>query len=370
MDKGTVLMVDDEAEMMVALAELVGQAGYRVETAVDGFKALGKFESGDPDIVLTDLKMPGMDGLELLRKVRARDSDAVVVVMTAFAAVETAVSAMKEGAADYLTKPINTTELVLVLDREMDRRRLRREARQAKLRLEALNRDLDAFAGRVSHDLLTPLTPIDLLAASLERHSDPNVAGKAHRIAGNARRLIEMVTELLAFSRLGRPDKGAVTAAAALTRESLEDFAERIADAQVTVETDLDGEALVACGPSLFRQVLDNLIGNALKHVNGRERRWMRVRLGRKGGSVEIEVEDSGPGIPADSLERIFDLFYRVPGNPVPGSGIGLATVRRIVDANDGQVTVRSGLGQGTTFLVRLPAPKAETEARCVPPAG
>jgi two-component system, NtrC family, response regulator AtoC len=135
MEKGHVLVVDDEANARTALAELLRDEGYRVEMAADGFKALGKIEEHEPDIVLTDLKMPGMDGLELLRKLRAQERDVVVVVMTAFGAVESAIAAMKDGAADYLTKPINVTELVLVLDREMERRKLRREAGALRARL-------------------------------------------------------------------------------------------------------------------------------------------------------------------------------------------------------------------------------------------
>ncbi len=128
MEKSRVLVVDDEANARTALAELLRDEGYAVETAGDGFKALGKAADFAPDIVLTDLKMPGMDGLELLRKLRAENEERAVVVMTAFGAIESAVAAMKEGAADYLAKPINVTELVLVLQRELERLRLRREA--------------------------------------------------------------------------------------------------------------------------------------------------------------------------------------------------------------------------------------------------
>jgi DNA-binding NtrC family response regulator len=135
MNKGRILIVDDEANARTALAELLKEEGYTVETAADGFKALGKFHDFAPDLVLTDLKMPGMDGLELLRKVRVQSEETVVLVMTAFGAVETAVTAMKEGAADYLTKPLNLTELSLVLDRETERLRLRREAGMLRARL-------------------------------------------------------------------------------------------------------------------------------------------------------------------------------------------------------------------------------------------
>ncbi len=138
MSKGRVLVVDDEANARAALAELLRAEDYTVETAGDGFKALGKIADFNPDLVLTDLKMPGMDGLQLLAKLRderVQDRDICVIVMTAFGAIESAVTAMKEGAADYLTKPLNLTELMLVLDREFEHLRLRREAGTLRARL-------------------------------------------------------------------------------------------------------------------------------------------------------------------------------------------------------------------------------------------
>jgi DNA-binding NtrC family response regulator len=124
---GRLLVVDDEANARTALAELLRHEGFSVETAADGFKALARFQESTPDLVLTDLKMPGMDGVELLRKLREHDPETVVVLMTAFGAVETAVAAMREGADDYLTKPLNMDELMLVLERALERRHLRRE---------------------------------------------------------------------------------------------------------------------------------------------------------------------------------------------------------------------------------------------------
>jgi DNA-binding NtrC family response regulator len=135
MSKGMILVVDDEANARTALAELLRDEGYRVEIAADGFKALGKIEEEAPDLVLTDLKMPGLGGIELLQRLRERDENAVVIVMTAFGAVDTAVAAMKQGAADYLTKPLNMTELTLVVAREMERRHLRVEASSLRARL-------------------------------------------------------------------------------------------------------------------------------------------------------------------------------------------------------------------------------------------
>jgi signal transduction histidine kinase len=357
MSRGSILVVDDESSARSALDELLSAEGYQVTTAGNGLEAMGSLVDAAPDVVLTDLKMPGMGGLDLLRNLRALKNDAVVIVMTAFGALDTAVLALKEGAADYLTKPVDIDQLLLVVGREMERRALRREAEEAKLRLLAANRDLEAFAARVAHDLRAPLAPISLLAGVLKLQSrDPRIAGTADRIVAGIRRASDMIEGLLTFSRTGRYGAEGVTVAAALIRQSLEDHAGPIADGQVTVEVDLDAAGLVNCSASLFREIVDNLVSNALKHLDGGERRWMKVGLVSQGGHVELEVQDSGPGIPPHALERIFDLFYRVPNDPAPGSGIGLATVRRIVEAQNGQIMVRSEVGQGASFRVRLPA--------------
>ena len=133
---GRILVVDDEANARLALNDLLREEGHKVETAADAFKALGKIDSFGPDLVLTDLKMPGMDGIELMQKILARPEPIPVVVMTAFGAVETAVSAMRQGAIDYLVKPINFDELLIVLERTLDREFLRRETVELRKRID------------------------------------------------------------------------------------------------------------------------------------------------------------------------------------------------------------------------------------------
>jgi len=134
---GRILVVDDEVNARTALTELLRDEGYEVEMAADAFKALGKYASFAPHIVVTDLKMPGMDGVELVKKIRSSEDPAAVVVMTAFGAVKTAVDAMRAGAADYLTKPLDFNELLLVIDRVLETEHLRRETRQLRARVEA-----------------------------------------------------------------------------------------------------------------------------------------------------------------------------------------------------------------------------------------
>src|SRR3954468_17469749 len=138
--KGRILVVDDEANARTALAELLRDEGYSIETAPDGFKALPKLEEFAPDLLLTDLKMPGMDGIGLMRKAQDSDPEVVAVVMTAYGAIDTAVSAMRQGASDYITKPINFEELSIVIERALERRRLRAEAGQLRQRLSQRDR--------------------------------------------------------------------------------------------------------------------------------------------------------------------------------------------------------------------------------------
>ncbi|HVT06173.1 MAG TPA: sigma-54 dependent transcriptional regulator [Polyangia bacterium] len=133
--KGRILIVDDEVNARTALVELLRDEGYEVEAAADAFKALGKVAEFAPDLVVTDLKMPGMDGLQLLAKLREGDPDLPVIVMTAFGEVETAVKAMRSGARDYLSKPVNVGELSVVVARELEQRRLRVETGLLRQRL-------------------------------------------------------------------------------------------------------------------------------------------------------------------------------------------------------------------------------------------
>ena len=133
--KGRILVVDDEVNARTALLELLRDEGYEVDSAADAFKALGKMADFAPDLVLTDVKMPGMDGLQLLARLREDDSDLPVIMMTAFGEVETAVRAMRAGARDYLAKPVNVGELSVVVARELEQRRIRQEAGLLRSRL-------------------------------------------------------------------------------------------------------------------------------------------------------------------------------------------------------------------------------------------
>src|SRR4051812_32087555 len=137
--RGRILIVDDEANARAALSEILREEGYTTETAADGFKALGKLEEFQPDVVLTDLKMPGLDGIGLMEKAQATHSDATFVVMTAFGSISNAVEAVKKGAYNYLTKPLDFSVLAVVVERAVERARLLQENSKLRDRLRERN---------------------------------------------------------------------------------------------------------------------------------------------------------------------------------------------------------------------------------------
>ncbi len=137
--RGRILVVDDEANARAALSEILRDDGYATETAADGFKALGKLLEFGPDVILTDLKMPGMGGLEFMEKARVAAPQAVVVVMTAFGSISSAVEAVKRGAENYLTKPLDLNALSAVVERAVEKARLLQEMRTLRDRLRERN---------------------------------------------------------------------------------------------------------------------------------------------------------------------------------------------------------------------------------------
>jgi signal transduction histidine kinase len=236
------------------------------------------------------------------------------------------------------------------------------------LETEERNHDLDAFAGRVAHDLRNALGP--LLMAPLTLRKLPGISDRAVEIADRiqrcSNRAVAVIDALLAFSRASR--KGEANESAALepaVRSVHDELAALAAQLEVSLKIAKMPDLHLRCNPGLLYIVLANLCGNAVKYLDGQKERRVHISALQEGSLCRIDVKDTGPGIAKDIQEKIFEPFFRVEGNQAPGTGIGLATVRRILDARGGRVAVQSDKGHGARFTVWLPIASHSEETPC-----
>lgn len=224
--------------------------------------------------------------------------------------------------------------------------------------LENRNRDLDAFAGRVAHDVKNALGPLVMAPSRLRRTAtDPTkVSEVADRIERSSLRANSIVDALLAFSRAARNgESGEAGALRPALASVVEEVAPLVAQFDAAIELEEVPDLLVRCDPGLLHIVLANLVGNAVKYLEGQDERRVRISAHKEDAACRIEVQDTGPGIPEGVRDKIFEPFYRVDGTQAAGTGIGLATVRRVLDACGGRVAVESVEGRGSRFQVWLP---------------
>jgi signal transduction histidine kinase len=250
------------------------------------------------------------------------------------------------------------TTLALLLRRSLRSLASERAALATSLAaMERSNRDLDAFAGRVAHDLRNALAPL-LMGTQLLRvqaGSREHALSVCARLDRAVQRATALVDALLAFSRAdATADRDAAASVRATVDEVLDQLAPQLALADARVTSRVTDE-YVACPPGLLQIVLSNVVGNAVKFVRDEPVRRLTISSRRLRDGCEIRVDDTGPGIPEASRARIFEPFFRVSGTRAPGTGIGLATVRRILDAHGGRIDVTSAEGGGSTFAIWLP---------------
>ncbi len=224
--------------------------------------------------------------------------------------------------------------------------------------------ELEAFAGRVAHDLRNPLSAVALrvLAASRRAGLDSKVHEDLDKVARQVQRMNDIIDGLLEFARAGAtPTLGASADLGDVLEETVADLRPAAASAGASISVEAFPPTRVACTPGALTSVLSNLVGNAVKYIgDGRDpvrRIAVRVRDGR--GAVRIEVEDNGPGLPPGAEQRVFEPFLRATTSNKPGIGLGLATVKKIVEAYQGRTGVDSRPGRGSTFWFELPRASA-----------
>jgi signal transduction histidine kinase len=364
--KARLLIVDDEASQMKALCRTLEVEGYATSGFTSATAALKAISARQFDLLLTDLRMPEMDGIALLRAAHAIDRDVVGIVMTGHAAVDTAVEAMKAGALDYILKPFKLSVVLPVLDRALTVRRLRVEnvqlehrVRERQQALEAANKELEAFSYSVSHDLRAPLRMISGYSEILLSDHAGSLDAPGQRLLNNVRagaqRMERLIEDLLSFSRLGRqPLSRQPVRIDELARQVVEEHRDSFGGREIDIR--IEPAPVCAGDASLLKQVLTNLLSNAIKFT--RDRKPARIEVGsrREGGDVIFHVRDNGAGFDMKYAGKLFGVFQRLHSSEeFEGTGIGLSIVQRIVQRHGGRVWAESAPGEGATFFFSLP---------------
>ncbi len=230
--------------------------------------------------------------------------------------------------------------------------------------LAARATELEAFAGRVAHDLRNPLGAVALrVLSATRREADPRLREDLDKVARGLDRMNQIINGLLEFARAGAtPTPGAWADLAHVLDEVLTDVRPAAMAEGAEILVDAFPPIRLACTPGALTSVLANLLGNAIKYIGGGERlpRRIAIHVKPRDGNVCVEIEDNGPGLPPGTEERVFEPFRRLTQSSQPGIGLGLATVKKIVEAYRGRVSVKSSPGRGSTFWFELPRAPAE----------
>lgn len=360
------LIVDDESALMEALCNILAQQGYATSGCTHAEEALARLRTERFDLLLTDLMMPGTDGLALARAALVADPQMVVVMMTGQGSVATAVQAMQSGVLDYVLKPFKLGAMMPVLERALSIGRLRRDnlALQQRLlertqELEVANLELEAYAATVSHDLRAPLHGIEglgqVLAQRLAAHLTPETQHLFALLDSRVLRAQRLVDDLLRLSRVAR--QGLARSEVEVTRMVYEVAVElrtglTAPGVCVVVQDDMPR---ASADPALLRQVFVNLLSNAFKFTHRVAQARVEVGACVENGVPGYFVRDNGPGFDMALAARLFKPFERLHGaESYEGSGVGLSIVKRIVQRHGGQIRVEASPGQGATFYFTL----------------
>ncbi len=356
-----VLLVDDERDFADLLAQRLASRGIAARTAYDGSQAMEAVRENEPEVVVLDVNMPGMSGLETLESIKTARPHAEVVLLTADSTLSTAVSGMKLGAHDYLVKPADIEDLVAAIEAAGRRR----GERLGSLRMAATARlaALGELAKGVAHEINNPLNIMlndagwieDLLDEPefLQSRHRPEMLGAVHSIQAQTERCKAITSKLLTLR--GAADESLQTATLPeLAATLLEERRERAKQLGITLKPDMALElSAVPVLRAEFEQLLGNLMDNALDAMEGKGG-TLTVTAGRKGGFLEISVADTGIGMDASILPRIFEPFFSTK-EVGKGTGLGLSICHGIAEALGGEIAVQSEPGRGSVFTVRVP---------------
>ena len=368
------LLVDDEEGIRTVLGIALEDRGYEVFLAANGEQALELFRRHDPAIVLTDIKMPGMDGIELLQRIKNERPETEVIVFTGHGDMELAIRSLKYDATDFITKPVGDEVLEVALDRAWEKIRLKSQLREHTQELERLVEEKTrqlieaermAAVGQTVAGLAHAIKNITggcgggiyVLEKGLELDNQEYLHKGLQMVKGNVNRIKALSMDLLNFAKPWKPHY--TTCDPNLPcREVAELAASRCSECGVKLELepDPDAQPCLMDYESVHRCLLD-LVTNALDACTEKDFTdgggSIVIRSMYEADCIQYQVEDSGKGMDADTQAQVFKGFFTTKGSK--GTGLGLMMTRRIVDGLGGTIEFESKPGKGTLFTMRIP---------------
>ncbi len=371
--RAPILLVDDTPANLLGLQAILAASGHELVGVGSGPEALALLETREFAVVLLDLQMPVMDGVETALKIRqlgnAHGHTVPIIFLTAGdATVPRVLTAYASGAVDFIQKPLQPeilrSKVLIFADLYRAKQRLVVEIEQRR-RLEDALRARDELLAIVSHDLRNPLNAVLLGAHQIESAAEDRDWARARKAAGIIAKAVDrmsrLVGDLLDLATLDAGKPLAMNVAehdlADLVLE-ISELLEPLAQSnQVTLKTDLSVATYVLCDRNRVQQVLSNLIGNAIKFT--RRRGVIDVAASGRHGEVVVSVRDTGVGIHVDQVPRIFEPYWKADPERGSGAGLGLSIARAIVEAHGGRIWVETEAGSGSSFYFTLRAADA-----------
>ena len=371
MEKIRLLLVDDEDHFRQTLAKRLVKRGFDVYQSVDGNECLSLLEEKKVDVVILDVKMPGMSGLEVLKYIKSKYPKTEVILLTGHATTDSGVEGIKSGAFDYLSKLIELDHLVtkitqayekiLRLEAEQKEGEYRRKIEQQMIATERLA-SLGTLAAGVAHEINNPLAVIsesagwmsqllakDELKDMYRRQDFEKALDKLGKSVERAKRITH---QLLGFVRRSDSFVSEVNLSNLIDDAiQLVEHETRKRNIQIIRKMDSLSDTIWSDSYQI-RQALVNLLTNAV-HAVGSEGS-ISISLEDLDGQLAITVRDSGEGIPRENLDKIFEPFFSTK-SPGEGTGLGLFVTRSIIEKLGGSIEVESEIGQGASFCIRLP---------------
>jgi len=370
MMKQKILIVDDEQDIRDVLAMTLADLGYDVVTAEEGEEALGIFQNVSPPIVVTDIKMPGMDGIELLQKMKQQNPETEVIMITGHGDQDLAIRSLKHEATDFITKPINIDVLEIALRRAQERILTRQKLKEYTEHLEQLLREktelqsrlssLGLMIGSISHGIKGLLTGLDggiyLMESGFSKNDPQKLEEGWQAVKLTIDRIKRMMLDILYYSK-ERELKTETVKTSEFANQLACSFESKLRDRCIDFVCEVDPsdgefEADASYLQAALANILENAVDACLKDECKPQHR-ITLRVGGEANDMVFEVVDNGTGMDSETKDKLFELFFSSKG--AEGTGLGLFVTQKIVEQHGGRIDVKSTPGHGSLFRVVIP---------------